>query len=252
MSYSLRLFRVILKERYKSPTLELMVPAIIAGNLMIPAFLIRGGFQPYGLVLAFVPMINVSETAVLALALRNIIFVTGEHVYQGFISSFLTAPVTRTNFFLMVYLSDVLIPIALYWAIETLYSLATGILNPYTISLLIVFTGGYLFSVGVICLATLMLKSPGASVLTSMFVLSAIFVGGGVGEVGIIVSSKDMGLLYLASWMNPYVIAIAETVLPKSVGETLASALTVGTLVDFALGVALFLVSLTLFRRMDL
>jgi hypothetical protein len=251
LSYSLRLFRVVLKERYKSPTLELMVPAIIAGNLMIPAFLIRGGFQLYGLVLAFVPMINVSETAVLALALRNIIFVTGEHVYQGFISSFLTSPVTRTKFFLMVYLSDVVVPISLYWIVETLYSLSAGILNPYSISLFVVFTGGYLFTSGVIYLATLILKSPGASVLTSMFVLSAIFVGGGVGEVGLIIS-KDLGLLYLTSWMNPYVIAIAETVLPASVNETLASALTLGTVVDFALGIALFVASLVLFRRMDI
>jgi len=251
VSSTLKVFRVVLKERYKSPTLELIVPAMIAGNVMIPAFLIRGGFQPYGLVLSFIPMINVSETAAIALALRNVIFVTGEHVYQGFVSSYLTMPVSRTSFFLMALASDVVIPLFIFLAIETVYLGLAGILNPYSSSMLIVFSAGYLFSTGVIYLTTFLLKSPGASVLTSIFLLSAIFVGGGVGEFGLLIS-KNLNFLPLVSWTNPYVIAVAETLLPSRYFGALANALTLGVLIDLILGALLYVITLLYFRGMDL
>ncbi len=251
MSSTLKVFRVVLKERYKSPTLELIVPAIIAGNVMIPAFLIRGGFQPYGLVLSFIPMINVSETAAIALALRNVIFVTGEHVYQSFVSSYLTMPVSRTSFFLMVLCSDVVIPLFAFLALETVYLDLAGILNPYSSSMLIIFSAGYLFSTGVIYLTTFLLKSPGASVLTSIFLLSAIFVGGGVGEFGLLISN-NLDFLPLISWTNPYVIAVAETLLPSRYFGALANALTLGVLIDLILGALLYVITLLYFRGMDL
>jgi hypothetical protein len=251
VSSTLKVFRVVLKERYKSPTLELIVPAMIAGNVMIPAFLIRGGFQPYGLVLSFIPMINVSETAAIALALRNVIFVTGEHVHQGFVSSYLTMPVSRTSFFLMTMVSDVVIPLFVFLAIETVYLDLAGILNPYSSSMLIIFSAGYLFSTGVIYLTTFLLKSPGASVLTSIFFLSAIFVGGGVGEFGLLIS-RNLNFLPLVSWTNPYVIAVAETLLPSRYFGALTNALTLGVLIDLILGALLYVITLLYFRRMDL
>jgi hypothetical protein len=84
-----------------------------------------------------------------------------------------------------------------------------------------------------------------------MFLLSAIFVGGGVGEIGLL-TSKSLNFLPLISWTNPYVIAVAETLLPYRYFSALANALTLGVLIDLALGALLYVITLLYFRRMDL
>ena len=245
------ILRLVLKERYKAPTLELMVPAIVAGNVFIPAYLERGGFQLYGLVLAFVPLINVSETATFALALRNVVFVTIEHMYQGYLASFLTMPVSRLRFFVYTYFADILFPLVIYWIVETLYLSASGILNPYSLSMLIIFTAGYLFSSNFLLAVSMLIRSPGASVLTTGFSLGSIFIGGGIAEYYLITTDR-VNSLPIISWTNPYVVAIAETVLHGSKVVVLADSLTVGVIVDVVLAIILLIFSLWQFVRVDL
>ena len=245
------ILRLVMKERYKSPTLELIVPAIIVGNVFIPAYLERGGFKPYGLALAFVPLINISETATFALALRNVVFVTIEHIYQGYLATFLTMPISRGRFFLYVYLADVVVPLVIFWTVEVLYLYSSSLLNPYTVSLLIIFTVGYLFSSSLLLLISLTLKSPGASVLSAVFSLGAIFIGGGMAEYYLIESGR-LRVVPFVSWMNPYVAAIAETVLGGAKAHELAVSLTVGVLTDLTLAMVLLLSSYLIFVREDL
>ena len=245
------ILRLVLKERYKAPTLELMVPAIVVGNVFIPAYLERGGFQLYGLVLAFIPLINVSETAVFALALRNVVFVTVEHLYQGYLSSFLTMPISRLRFFVYTYFADILFPLVIYWIVETLYLSASGIFNPYSLSMLIIFTAGYLFSSNFLLAVSILVRSPGASVLTTGFSLGSIFIGGGIAEYYLITTDR-LDSLPVISWTNPYVVAIVETVLHGSKAAVLANSLAVGVVADVVLAVALLVFSLWQFVRVDL
>ncbi len=245
------ILRLVLKERYKSPTLELAVPAMLVGNVFVPAYLERGGFQLYGLVLAFVPLINVSETTAFALALRNVVFVTAEYIYQGYVASFLTMPITRRRFFAYTYFADVLVPLGIFLAVETFYLLISGLLNDYTISLLIIFSGGYLFSSSFVLLLSLILRSPGASVLAAGFSLGAVFIGGGIAEYYLILTNR-LHDVALVSWMNPYVVAIAETIVGGERSVQLATYLTLGVGLDFLMASAFSALSYWLFSREDL
>ena len=228
-----------------------MVPAIVVGNVFLPAYLERGGFQLYGLVLAFVPLINVSETATFALALRNVVFVTIEHIYQGYLASFLTMPVSRLRFFVYTYFADILLPLAIYWIVETLYLSVSGILNPYSLLMLIIFTAGYMFSSNFLLAVSMLIRSPGASVLITGFSLGSIFIGGGIAEYYLITTGRANSV-YVISWTNPYVVAIAETVLHRSIAVVLATSLTVGVIVDVVLAMTLLAFSLWHFVRIDL
>lgn len=245
------ILRLVLKERYKSPTLELMVPAIVVGNVFIPAYLERGGFQLYGLVLAFIPLINVSETATFALALRNVVFVTVEHLYQGYLASFLTMPISRLRFFVYTYFADVLFPLLIYWAVEALYLLSSGLLDPYSLSMLIIFTAGYLFSSNFLLAVSILVRSPGASVLTTGFSLGSIFIGGGIAEYYLITTDR-VSSLPVISWTNPYVAAVAETVLHGGKAAAVAASLTVGVVADVVLAIILLAFSIWQFVRVDL
>jgi hypothetical protein len=121
---------MVYRERYREPTLELVVPTMLVSNVFLVAFYERFGFQLLGVVLAFVPLISVSETLAFSLGLRNLIFVTGEHLYDGSMISFLTYPLRRETLFFFIYISDVVLPL-LMWVFTTLtYSMLSGVEVP--------------------------------------------------------------------------------------------------------------------------
>jgi hypothetical protein len=160
---------MVYRERYREPTLELVVPTMLVSNVFLVAFYERFGFQLLGVVLAFVPLISVSETLAFSLGLRNLIFVTGEHLYDGSMISFLTYPLRRETLFFFIYISDVVLPL-LMWVFTTLtYSMLSGVEVPSLLYL--TFVAGYLFSENLVLLIILLFRSPGVSTLLSLFLL---------------------------------------------------------------------------------
>ncbi|AAK41503.1 Hypothetical protein SSO1265 [Saccharolobus solfataricus P2] len=147
-SRSFQIFRLIFKERYRQPTLELVIPTMLVSNVFISAFYARGVFNYYGLVLAFVPLISVSETLTFALALRNIIFVTGDHIYRGSIISFMMMAIKRISLFFFTYFCDVILPY-LFWLFTTeLYIFLSNI--PVPQYLVLIYTVGYFFTENIV------------------------------------------------------------------------------------------------------
>ncbi len=239
-------FKIIFNERYRDPTLQLIVPVMIATNVFFPAFLAQGGFKPFALVLAGIPVINVSETLAFALALRNIIFVLGDHIFNNSIVSFLMMPVRRTQLFLIFLLNDIGIPYII-WVFTTLFYLVSlGVnLSGVVLAIIEVFSAGYLFSVSFILMATLKIRSPGATALVSVFVLGSLFIFGGLGGYELILSRNVFGE-YVTSAMNPYVSLLGYYVTGNG---SLLSVSSFGSLIDLALGIIFIIISLIIFKR---
>ena len=242
-SRGFQIFRIIFRERYREPTLELVVPTMLVANIFLSAFYERGNFSLLGVVLGFTPVISVSETLAFALGLRTAIFVTGDHVYKGSIISFLTMPVRREILFVYIYLSDVVLPWFLWLLTSVLYSSLSGIAVPSLI--LATFTAGYFFSLNVVLLLTILLRSPGVATLTSMFVLGSIFVfGGALGYYQIL--EGNTSLLYLSSFANPYVLWIAD-----SLGKNLVPQIITGIWTEVFVAVITLMISFTKFRGLE-
>ncbi len=129
-SSGFQVFNMVFKERYREPTLELVLPTMLVSNIFLSAFYERGAFSVLGIVLAMIPIISVSETLAFSIGLRNVVFVTGDHLYKGSIISFITTPVTRGELFAFIYFSDVVVPILLWTLTTELYSLLSGIAVP--------------------------------------------------------------------------------------------------------------------------
>ncbi|GAA5420032.1 hypothetical protein Stok01_01994 [Sulfurisphaera tokodaii] len=240
------IFKILFKERYKDPTLQLMLPVILVGYVFIPAFLEKGDFEPYSLVVAYIPLINLSETVTFSLALRNIIFVLGDHLTNGSIVSFLMMPIKRIRFFLYSYILDVVLPY-LFWLISNIfYLLDINMINTLTITLMWLYTAGYFFSTSVILFYTLLLRSNGASTLASLFTLGSIFIVGGFGNYTLIESNSSF--LALTSFMNPYPIILAYSFNPS---YTLLNYLMDGVIIDGFLSIILFFISLIIFHRIE-
>ncbi|AWS00407.1 hypothetical protein [Metallosphaera hakonensis] len=239
-SRGFQIFKIVFRERYREPTLELVLPTMLVANVFLSAFYERGDFGLLGVVLGFTPVISVSETLAFALGLRNVIFVTGDHMYKGGIISFLTMPASRTTLFLYIYFTDVVVPWILWFLTSLLYSLLSGIAVPWL--LLATFTSGYLFSLNVVFLLTVLLRSPGVTTLASMFTLGSIFVfGGALGYYQII--QGGTGLLYLTSFANPYVLWIAD-----SLGKDLLPQITTGVVMELGLALIALVVGFVKFR----
>ncbi|AGJ61930.1 hypothetical protein [Saccharolobus islandicus] len=241
-SRSFQIFRVIFKERYRQPTLELVIPTMLVSNIFITAFYARGLFNTYGLVLAFIPLISVSETLAFALALRNIIFVTGDHIYRGSIISFIMIPIKRISLFFFTYFCDIVLPY-LFWLFTTeIYILLSGI--PVPQYLILVYTVGYFFTENIILLTALSFKSGGIVTLLSGTILGILFIFGGIaGYYGIMTNSP---LTPIATISNPYVFLIYEAISQKQV-----TYLNVGIYSEVIISLILFFVSLQKFRMME-
>lgn len=241
-----KVLKILFKERYKDPTLQIMIPTMIVGYIFVPAFLERGDFEPYSLVLAFIPIISLSETVSFSLALRNIIFVLGDHLTNGSIVSFLMMPVKRSTFFLMSYFLDIVLPYVFWVVINYLYLLDIGYLNSLTNLLTITYTAGYFFSTSVILFITLLLRSNGASTLASLFTLGSIFIIGGFGNYTLVVNNSPS--LAVTSFMNPYPLILAYAF---SDSTSLIPLIIEGIVIDFILAGVLFFISLIMFKRLE-
>ena len=242
----LQVLKILFKERYKDSTLQLIIPTMIVGYIFIPAFLEKGDFEPYSLVISFTPIISLSETIAFSLSLRNIIFVLGDHLTNGSIVSFLMMPVKRITFFFYSYFLDVVLPYLFWVATNYFYLADIGCINPLTNLLSLTYTAGYFFSTAVILFLTLFLKSNGASTLASMFALGSIFLVGGFGNYSL-VQNNSPGLS-ITSFMNPYPLLLAYSFKQSS---TLLSFIYNGIAMDFVLALILILVSLFLFKRIE-
>lgn len=239
-------FKIIFNERYRDPTLQLIVPVMIATNVFFPAFLAQGDFRPFALVLAGIPIINVSETLTFALALRNIIFVLGDHIFNNSIVSFLMMPLKRTWLFLLFLFNDIVIPYIMWISTTLLYLVSLGVsLGGVVEDLIEVFSAGYFFSTAFILLAILKVRSPGATALLSVFVLGSMFIFGGLGEYEFILS-RNMEDILVTSPMNPYIPLLGYYI----TGNVSFLGYSVfGSLVDFILGIIFIIVSLIIFKR---
>lgn len=243
-SRSFQIFSVIFRERYREPTLELTIPTMLVSNIFLTAFYERSMFQLLGIVLAFVPMISVSETLAFALALRNIIFVTGDHISRGSIISFITLPIKRETLFLFIYVSDVILPY-LFWTITTeVYSLLSNI--PVPTLLLLTYTTGFFFTENLILLITLTFKSTGISTLLSIFITAGIFMFGGA-AIYYEVIYKEYSLIYLTSFANPYVLWIFEALGTHNFTPQIIS----GLLIELFLSLFFLFVSYVKFLRLE-
>ena len=246
-SESFQVFKILFKERYKDPTLQLILPTILVGYLFIPAFLIRGNLLPYAFVLANIPVISIPETVAVALALRNIIFVLGDHINSGSIVSFLMMPVKRRTFFLMSYFNDVIVPYLMWLVTYFWYIYELGVVNNLATEIFLSFTSGYFFSTSVILFYTLILRSNGAATLASMFTLGSIFIIGGIGNYEILVGG-NYSALSATSFMNVFPLILAQSFnVPISVTTYVFD----GVAVDFVLSLFLFLISYLRFRVME-
>lgn len=246
MSKTISVFKILFKERYKDPTLQLMLPTMVIGNIFIPAFLEKGGFQSYALVVAFIPIISLSETIAFALALRNIIFVLGDHLTSGSIVSFLMMPIKRRTFFFMSYFLDVILPYLMWVIVNVLYLLDIGYWNSLTQILTLTFTAGYFFSTNVILFLTLTIRSNGATTLASMFILGSIFIVGGFGNYSLL--STNPFALQFTSFLNPYPLLLAYAI--SSNVMYLGYAIN-GVVVDSILAIILLVISYFIMLRME-
>lgn len=237
-----QIFSVIFKERFREPTLELVIPIMLVSNVFVNAFYARGNFTTYGIILAFIPLISVSETIAFALALRNIIFVTGDHIYRGSIISFLTFPVKRVTLFLMMYFSDVITPYILWLITTEVFILLSGI--PVPQFLILVYTIGYFFTENIILSIALTFRSAGITTLLSNFIIGVLFIFGGMLNYYEIIQGSHM--LGITSSLNPYVLLLYEAVS----GKTLPC-LYQGLLIEIVVAIITFLYSMNRFRRLE-
>jgi len=169
--------------------------------------------------------------------------VTGEHLYDGSMISFLTYPLRRETLFFFIYISDVVLPL-LMWVFTTLtYSMLSGVEVPSLLYL--TFVAGYLFSENLVLLIILLFRSPGVSTLLSLFLLGGIFVFGGALNYYQLVQG-DVTPLYLTSFLNPFVLWIAQ-----SFGKDLTSEIVSGVVGELALTSLTFLISFLRFRVME-
>jgi hypothetical protein len=247
-SRSLQIFKLLFKERYKDPTLQLIIPTIISGYLFVPAFLIRGDFLSYALVVGSIPLISIPESVTFSIALRNIIFVFGDHMNTGSIVSFLMLPIKRTTFFLFTYTCDVLIPYTIWIITYLWYFYEFNYLNSLVITLALIFTSGYFFSTSIVLFYTIILRSSGASTLASLFTLGSIFIVGGFGNYELITSSPSA--LSFTAFMNPYPLVLAYSIKPTYF-SSLLNYVNSGIITDFALALILLLISFLRFKVME-
>ncbi|BCU69583.1 hypothetical protein [Stygiolobus caldivivus] len=247
---SFQVFKILFKERYKDPTLQLILPTMIVGYIFIPSFLIKGNFLSYALVLANIPIISIPETIAIALALRNVIFVLGDHMNSGSIVSFLMMPVKRRTFFFMSYFNDIVLPF-LMWAVTYFWYLwEISLINDLTILMALVYASGYFFSTSVILLYTVLLRSNGAATLASMFTLGSIFIIGGIGNYELLISGAGFSSLSLTSFMNTYPLILAYSINPSTFFYSIQYVVT-GIEVDSLLGLILLIISYLRFRVME-
>ncbi|MBP1357966.1 MAG: hypothetical protein JZD40_05725 [Sulfolobus sp.] len=248
---SYAIFRVMFKERYKDPVLQLIIPITLVGFIYVPLFLERGNLQSYALVLSLVPMINISETLIFTIALRNIIFVFGDHLKNYSVYTYLTMPITRSKYFLFSFIVDVMIPYIIWIASLFAYAFMSGIFEFsrfYILLSIIAYTAGYLFSTSLILLYTVTLKSSGGVVLLSFFSLGAIFLGGGASLYYASLTGRN-SIVPLISFMNPFIPLIAYA----STGDYFyLTAYTIGCVIDFAVAGIVFLISYLIFINMEL
>ncbi|WP_338602868.1 hypothetical protein V6M85_03115 [Sulfolobus tengchongensis] len=242
----LQIFKILFKERYKDPTLQLMLPVMLAGYVFVPAFLEKGQFLDYAIVIAYIPIISLPETIALSLALRNIIFVLGDHLTSGSIVSFLMMPIKRSMFFLMSYVLDVVLPY-LFWLVSNYFYLADiEYINALTNLLSLTYTAGYFFSTSVILFYTLLLRSNGASTLASLFTLGSIFIIGGFGNYALV--STDPHLLAVTSFMNPYPLLLYYSFTQR---QNIIPFLFTGIMIDFVSAIVLAIISFLMFIRLE-
>ncbi|AWR96353.1 hypothetical protein DFR86_01510 [Acidianus sulfidivorans JP7] len=243
-SRNFQIFNIIFKERYREPTLELVIPTMLVSNIFISAFYERGYFELLGIVLSFIPIISVSETLAFALALRNIIFVTGDHVTRGSIISFLTMPIKREELFFFIYTSDIIFPLV-FWIITTeIYLILSGIEIPTL--LILTYIAGYFFVENFILFLTLIFKSSGISTLVSFFSIGIIFLFGGILNYYDILYHNYSGTYY-TSFANPYVLWIEN-----ALGKNFISQIEVGLTIDIIIGIILLIISYIKFKVLEL
>ena len=249
-SESFQVFKILFKERYKDPTLQMILPTMLVGYVFIPSFLIRGNFLNYALVLANIPVISIPETVAVALALRNIVFVFGDHMNSGSIISFLMMPVKRRAFFFMSYFNDVIVPYLMWLGTYFWYLYELSLINNLTLFIGLIYTAGYFFSTSVILFYTVLLRTNGPATLASMFTLGSIFIIGGIGNYEIIIGGTNYNSLNITSFMNVYPLILAYSINPSTYLTVIPYAIT-GVGVDFILALVLFLISYLKFRVME-
>lgn len=244
-SRSFQVFNVIFKERYREPTLELTLPTMLISNIFITAFYERSNFQLLGIVLAFIPLISVSETLAFALSLRNIIFVTGDHISRGSIASFLIMPIRREKLFLFMYFCDVILPY-LFWLLNTeIYLLLSNIqVDPL---ILLTYTMGFFFTENLILTITLYFKSTGITTIISLFLIGILFIFGGALEYYELLYNHYYAL-YFSSFANPYVPWIFETVGTINLLPQIFS----GIILDGIISIVLLIISFVKFTRLEI
>jgi hypothetical protein len=243
LSRDFQILKIIFKERYRGPTLEIMLSMMIVSNIFLTAFYARGLFSLYGIVLAFIPLISVSETIAFAIGMRNVIFVTGDHMSRQAIISFLTFPISRIKLFFFTYISDLIIPYLCWLASTEVYVLLSGI--NVSQGLVIVYTIGYFFSLNIILLITLTLRSSGLVTLSSGFVLGILFIFGGIAEYYEIIS-KSISLANVLSFANPYVILVYEAIQNSHVNY-----FNLGVTIELIASIALLIISIIRFKEME-
>ena len=242
-SRNYQIFSVIFKERFREPTLEFIIPLMLSSNVFINAFYERGNFTIYGIILAFIPLISVSETMAFALALRNIIFVTGDHIYRGSIISFLTFPIKRTDLFLMMYFSDVITPYIIWLSTTEAYILMSGI--PVPQFLILIYTIGYFFTENIILSIALTFKSAGIATLLSSFIIGLLFIFGGMLNYYELVQGYHV--LGITSSLNPYVLLLYEAVNRKTL-----PCIYEGITIELIIATVTFFFSLNKFKRLEI
>jgi hypothetical protein len=242
-SRNYQIFSVIFKERFREPTLEFIIPLMFTSDVFINAFYERGNFTIYGVILAFIPLISVSETIAFALALRNIIFVTGDHIYRGSIISFLTLPIKRINLFFMIYFSDVIAPYIMWLTTTEAFIMLSGI--PVPQYLILIYTIGYFFTENIILSIALTFKSAGIATLLSSFIIGVIFIFGGMLNYYELIQGSHM--LGITSSLNPYVLLLYEAVNRKSL-----PCIYEGLVMEVMISLLTFVFSINRFRRLEI
>ncbi len=242
-SRNYQIFNVIFKERFREPTLEVVVSLMFSSNVFINAFYERGDFSIYGIMLAFIPLISVSETITFALALRNIIFVTGDHIYRGSIVSFLIFPIKRLSLFLIMYFSDVITPYILWLGTTEAFIFFSGI--PVPQFLILIYTIGYFFVENIILAIALTFRSAGIVTLLSLFIVGVLFIFGGMLNYYEIIQGYHV--LSITSALNPYVLLLYEAVSKKNL-----PCIDGGILIEVIFSAVFLLYSMNKFKRLEI
>ncbi|AOL16640.1 hypothetical protein BFU36_07925 [Sulfolobus sp. A20] len=243
LSRDFQILKMIFKERYREPTLEVIFSTMIVSNVFITAFYARALFSLYGIVLAFIPLISVSETIAFAIGMRNIIFVTGDHIARQTIVSFLTFPISRIKLFSFIYITDLLVPYLCWLSSTEIYILLSGIDVPQ--GLILLYSIGYFFSLNLILLITLTMRSSGLVTLFSGFVLGVLFVFGGIAEYYEIISN-NLSLANIISFANPYVILLYQAIRNSNINY-----FNFGVIIEFITSLVLLVISIIKFKELE-